>query len=413
MVSSHDCGAAGCATQCEGRFLDFFSQASRQCRPTHHHNRSHTMELMSLPIGERLTVDIGRRNLCCAKGLPFAEDLDVNEHVEILDSWAGRIQYRTERHLRNFYDNPATFDNSEPLWRMLALTRMLESEFGVHYNPERIDADPDWADSRDLFIHGLLGPKQTGTCPSIPVLIVAIGRRLNYPLRLVHSPGHVFCRWDGKHHQNSVWRDRFNIELHGNGMVNHPDEHYYSEPVKWNVELHEQERRRGDKRLYLRSLEPGEELAADIAQSGHCFEAIGNFDEAWVMYCQAWLLATHDDRYGQYCKLTHHRKLESILNPWGYTSQKFYAAMLNRLRGSKHQFPWELAGRNLDGESAAVASRGISEEISRPLASAAMAVAARHKLQPETARRMSHRTHQPQAPSPQRQFENTERIVSW
>ncbi len=339
-------------------------------------------ELLSLPIAQRLAVDVGRRNLTCAKGLPHAEELDVDEYVQRLDSWAERIRFKTERHLRNFHDDPSAFENSEPLWRMLALTSILENEFGVRYNPERIDADPDWSDSRDLFINGLLGSERTGTCPSIPVFIVAIGRRLNYPLRLVHSPGHVFCRWDGEQHENPSWQARLNIELHGNGMVNHSDEHYYEEPVKWNSELHELERQRGDKRLYLRSLELGEELAADIAQRGHCLEATVDLDRAWLVYSQAWLHATHDDRYAQCCKLVHHNKLVSVLKPWGVTPQNFCTQMLNRMRGSQSLFPWEMAGRNLDDESAAKAPEGVPEAIARPLASATAAVAARHGIQP-------------------------------
>lgn len=347
-------------------------------------------ELMSLPIGQRLAVDIGRRNLACAKGLRYADGLDVDEYVERLDSWAGRIQYQTDRHIKDFHSDPATFDNSEPLWRMFALTRILETEFGIHYSPERIDADPDWTDSRDLFINGLLGPERMGTCPSIPVLIVAIGRRLKYPLRLVHSPGHVFCRWDGEHHKNPAWRDRFNIELHGNGMVNHSDEHYYSEPVEWSYELHELERRRGDKRLFLRSLELGEELAADIAQRGHCLEATEDLDRAWMAYHQAWFHATHDDRYCHFCTLAQQEKLASVLKPWGVTPQHFCTLILNRIQGSQHMFPWEMAGRNPDDESAAKAPAGVPLAISRPLASAAIAVAARHNLQSESAPRLAY-----------------------
>lgn len=148
-------------------------------------------ELLRLPFEQRLQVDIGRRNLLCAKGLPHAEDLDVDEYVGRLDSWAARVGYRTEQHLAVFQRDPSQFDDSEPLWRMHALCHVLEDDFGIHYRPERIGGDPDWTDSRDLFINGLLGELRTGTCPSLPVLIVAVGRRLGYPLKLVHSPGHA------------------------------------------------------------------------------------------------------------------------------------------------------------------------------------------------------------------------------
>lgn len=223
-------------------------------------------------------VEIARRNLLCAVGLPHAEDLDVEEHLAILQSWVERIQFQTERHLDAFHKSPGTFENSEPLWRMHVLSRVLEVEFGIHYNPTRINGEPDWTDSRDLFIHGLLGSTRSGTCPSLPVLVVAIGRRLGYPLKLVHSPGHVFSRWDGESHENVAWRKRFNIEINGLGLNTYPDGHYYHSPVKWDRPLRQLEQRRGKQKLFLRSLEPGEEFAGDLCQRGHCLEATGDYD---------------------------------------------------------------------------------------------------------------------------------------
>lgn len=335
-------------------------------------------ELLRLPFEQRLQVDIGRRNLLCAKGLPYAEDLDVDEYVERLDSWAARVGYRTEQHLPAFQRDPSQFDNSEPLWRMHAMCHVLEEDFGIHYRPERIDGDPDWTDSRDLFINGLLGELRTGTCPSLPVLLVAVGRRLGYPLKLVHSPGHAFCRWDAQQHENPAWRERFNVECHGKGMVNHSDEHYFESPVAWNVELHELERQRGAKRLFLRSLESDEELASHLCLRGHCLQAIGDVGGAWTYYQQALRHASHDDRYAHYCRDLHRASLETALRPWGVTPQHFSALTLSRLQGNPNQFPWEIAGRDIDAESASATSPGAPEAIARPLASATAAIAARH-----------------------------------
>lgn len=69
--------------------------------------------------------------------------------------------------------------------------------------------------------------------------------------------------------------------------------------------------------------------------------------------------------------------------------------MLNRMRGSQTLFPWEMAGRNLDDESAAKAPEGVPEAISRPLASATAAVAARHGMQTEMTAGLA-RSFQPQ-----------------
>ena len=77
------------------------------------------------------------------------------------------------------------------------------------------------ADSRDLFLHGLLRPALNpqpstlnlprGTCSSMPVLYIAIGRRLGYPLKIVTTKAHLFIRWESA-------AERFDLEGTGRGM---------------------------------------------------------------------------------------------------------------------------------------------------------------------------------------------------
>ena len=141
-------------------------------------------ELLDLPPLRLVDVDIARMNLLCASGLLGAEDVGVDHYLGILESWAARCGAVTRQSYRLFVRNPGDYDNSEPYFRMLVLTTALQKEYHLKYNLERIDRE-DWSDSRDLFIHGLLGERRSGTCPSMPTLITAIGRRLGYPLRLV------------------------------------------------------------------------------------------------------------------------------------------------------------------------------------------------------------------------------------
>ena len=244
--------------------------------------------LLSLPTKDLGRRDVAAMNLDCAEGLPGAEGLDIAAHLATLDAWTARVAEVTARNHRYFRNHRSEFDDSKPLWRMLTLTTVLQLQFRIRYNPAQID-EMSWADSRDLFLHGLTGPSRTGTCPSLPVLIVAVGRRLGYPLRLesvpevpargngdwlrasstgacphfhrqrpengdwhladsepvpvfgqdkafwnrllVHAPAHVFSRWD------DPGGERFNIECHGNGMSTHPDEYYHEWPVPWTAEL--------------------------------------------------------------------------------------------------------------------------------------------------------------------------------
>jgi hypothetical protein len=177
-----------------------------------------------------------------------------------------------------FRRSPEKYKNSEAYWRILALTTTLWSEFNVRYNMERIDKD-DWSDSRDILIHGLLGPKRTGTCATLPVLVVAIGRRLGYPLHLVRTIAHSFFRWE-----SADGRDHINFEYNGDGLDCHSDRFYREWPAKWPAKFLEEEAKRGEKRLYLRSLTPREELAGALSMRAACLEAVGRWAEALDAY---------------------------------------------------------------------------------------------------------------------------------
>ena len=127
-----------------------------------------------------------------------------------------------------------------------------------------------FADSRVAFLHGMIpqpgeSPADTagGTCASMPVLYVAIGRRLGYPLNLVPTDGHLFVRWDGEGHPNPAWRERFNIEGAGEGFGSFDDDYYKS----WPFELTE---RQVERNGYLVSMTPVQTFASFLAARGHC-----------------------------------------------------------------------------------------------------------------------------------------------
>ena len=173
--------------------------------------------------------DLARLNLICAADLPGSEGLDIPAELERLDAWAARVRAETDRDIHNFFKNPAEFEHSEPYYRVLMLVTVLQQDLGVRYNPDRVH-EPDFTNSKDLFIHGLLQaspgqddaeevPHDGGTCVSLPVLYVAVGRRLGYPLKLATTKEHVFARWDDGH-------ERFNIEATSIGLNTFPDEYY-------------------------------------------------------------------------------------------------------------------------------------------------------------------------------------------
>ena len=188
-------------------------------------------ELYALSEAEVASYDIAELNLLAARGLPGAEDLDVQRCLSVLGLWTKRIAAQTNRHINVFRRYPEKYRNSEAFWRILALTTTLWSEYNVRYNMERMDKD-DWSNSRDILIHGLLGPKRTGTCSTLPVLVVAIGRRLGYPLYLVRTVGHSFFRWE-----NTDGREHVNFEYNGDGLDCHSDRFYREWPAKWPAKL--------------------------------------------------------------------------------------------------------------------------------------------------------------------------------
>ena len=154
-------------------------------------------------------LDIARMNLLCAEGLPGAEQLDITNLLAAVDQMAARVKSETERHLYRFQKNPSEFESSEGFFRMTMLMVVLAEDCRVRYAPNKMATaanasmgDGFFANSQDVFLHGLTGATRQGTCSSLPVLYVAVGRLLGYPLKLVTTKGHLFVRWEDSGHNN-------------------------------------------------------------------------------------------------------------------------------------------------------------------------------------------------------------------
>jgi hypothetical protein len=223
-------------------------------------------------------------NLACAQGLPGSLVIDLATTEGTLHSWAERVRMETERHLYRFERNPADYEHSQAYFRMLMLTVVLAEDFQVHYREDRRTAagsggvnDGFFSDASAVFLHRLLGPKREGTCSSMPVLYVAIGRQLGYPLKFVTTKGHLFVRWDGN-------GERFNIEATVRGLAKYDDDHYRH----WPFEITAQEEAAEG---YLKSLTPAEELAAFLSIRAMCQREAGQVDDAAQSFAAAARLA--------------------------------------------------------------------------------------------------------------------------
>ncbi len=231
-------------------------------------------------------LDVAAVNLSVTAGLPGSESLDISAVLARLDRWAELVGINTDHWRPKFVPQDDCRTDAE--FRMMAMVTLLQRDIGVKYNPARMTGPFSSLDSRDSFLHGPL-TGHGGTCSSLPILYLAIGRRLGYPLRLVHTIRHSFVRWDGPH------GERFNVECAGVGFHRRDDEHYRQWPEPFT------EAENADA-FYLTNLTPRQELAAFVGDRAHCLLDNLRLDEALEAYFYAtklepryklhWALAT-------------------------------------------------------------------------------------------------------------------------
>lgn len=233
----------------------------------------------SLTDDELANRDVAEINLAAAFGLPPSGLLDVPALCRQVDDWTALVEHANKtmrpRRTRSEY---LRLTDSEFL--ILTMITVLQRTLRVGYNRAFSDGEYDATDSRNLFIHGLLSGFG-GTCVSMPVLYIAVGRRLGYPLKLVHAKEHSFCRWD------EPGGDRFNIEATALGFDSPPDEHY----MRWPKPISARAIKEG---WCLRNQTPREELAGFLAQRGHCL--FDNLQPALAAeaYCHAHRIAPQE-----------------------------------------------------------------------------------------------------------------------
>jgi hypothetical protein len=134
----------------------------------------------------------------------------------------------------------------------------------------------------------------------MPIVYVAVGRRLGYPVYLVETKGHLLfrwwseqvttIRWDAPPYEFRVPPDRFNVEGSGEGIAYYPDSHYIQWPELWKQSDFEHD-------CYLRSMSMKESLASFLIQRAECFHELGKRDECVRSIYFARQLVPDDRRY--------------------------------------------------------------------------------------------------------------------
>lgn len=246
-------------------------------------------ELLSLSADRLKEIDVARMNLLCAQGLNGSGNIKIQEALQTLDQWAELVKRNETKYAPGFFRNRAKYDNSYAKFQAVNLGLTLKNDLNCGYNMDLVDsgvmADINstrfFKNSQDIFLHGFTG-KRTGSCSSLPVLMVAVGRRCGYPLYLVTCKGHLFCRWDDG-------KERFNIETACPGVDMKSDDYYTQWPHPASVAEIQSEK-------YLKNLTQAEELGLFCDLRGACLQANGRYAEAIEAY-EAALKAFPDSKY--------------------------------------------------------------------------------------------------------------------
>jgi hypothetical protein len=219
--------------------------------------------------------DIGAVNLACARGLGNCDEDEFPAYLALLDTIAEAVRRQTEKNFRLFKLKPKQFNNSENVFRLLTMEHVFRVQFGVKYDPKVRDITQNnepWMsdDSSELFIHGLLSKKRTGTCSSLPTFAIAIGRRLGYPLKLILVPNHTLYRWDDG-------TEVFNLQPNDVGGDVREDEYYKTWPRNWDEYDYEVNART---KVWLHSLTPRKETSKFLCNRALMLRDAGRHDEA-------------------------------------------------------------------------------------------------------------------------------------
>jgi hypothetical protein len=226
--------------------------------------------------------DLIETNLACALDLLGGEGIDVPAYQRQVDGYAQQVGDYTVRMLPRYDRNPDGYGSSRNQFKILALVTVLQRDLGIGYREELKTCSDEafYINAEHLFVHGILAGKG-GSCPSLPVLYLAVGRRLGYPLKLVSGVRHLFARWD------EPGGERFNIECTCNGFISHPDEDYLTWP---EVTTPERAKLHGA----FRSLTPRQELAHFMSLRGACLLENGRYAESVMAYGSAHELDPED-----------------------------------------------------------------------------------------------------------------------
>jgi hypothetical protein len=160
-------------------------------------------DLVAMSDAELEAMDPLVMNIVVAKELPELAKIDIGEYSRIVDGWAVRIGKglaATER----AESGTELYKHDPDLWRAGGMAISLAGpSVGISYT-----RDVNLSNHADLFVPGLIDTRR-GTCSNLPVVFMAVGYRLGWPIKAVVASDHMWCRWDDG-------KKRFNLEATSN-----------------------------------------------------------------------------------------------------------------------------------------------------------------------------------------------------
>lgn len=147
-------------------------------------------DLVALSDDELEAIDPLVINMIVAKVLPELVDIKFEKYVRIVDTWARRIGDGLAAAEANGAMDPS-YEVDPNIWRAGGMAIAVAGRsIGITYT-----RDVTLTDHADLFVPGMIETKE-GTCSNMPMLHLAIGWRLGWPLKAVVTRDHMWCRWD-------------------------------------------------------------------------------------------------------------------------------------------------------------------------------------------------------------------------
>jgi regulator of sirC expression with transglutaminase-like and TPR domain len=150
-------------------------------------------KIMALPDEEFQKASLARINLLVSKEIE--PSVDVDKYMVQFNELVDQVKQANQKYQAG--------SDPDKLIRVLNTYLYFEKKFRYAKLGDAKDASLLAADPKNLFLYGILDRMQ-GTCISMPVLYIALGEALGYPIKGVNANDHFFCRWDGGGYTSNI-----------------------------------------------------------------------------------------------------------------------------------------------------------------------------------------------------------------